>query len=33
MILYHEHLSFFSVKSMYTIVSMHDLYLNNVDKV
>lgn len=31
--IYHEHLSFFSVKSMYTIVKMHNLYLNNVDKV
>jgi nucleoside-diphosphate-sugar epimerase len=31
--IYHEHLSFFSVKSMQTIVRMHGLYLNNVDKV
>jgi nucleoside-diphosphate-sugar epimerase/2-polyprenyl-3-methyl-5-hydroxy-6-metoxy-1,4-benzoquinol methylase len=29
---YHEHLSFFSVKSMNTIVRNHDLYLNNIDK-
>ncbi len=29
---YHEHLSFFSIKSMNTIVKMHDLFLNNVDK-
>ena len=31
--IYHEHLSFFSIKSMETIVKMHGLYLNNVDKV
>jgi nucleoside-diphosphate-sugar epimerase len=31
--IYHEHLSFFSVKSMLTLVKTHDLHLNNVDKV
>lgn len=30
--IYHEHLSFFSVKSMFTVVQKHGLYLNNVDK-